>query len=187
MAAGIDPRRQPIPVLPAAHYHMGGVGADASGATSLPGLFAAGECAATGVHGANRLASNSLLEAAVFGHRAGEAAREAADPGTRPLPARQPRDLSSADLGELRRRMARDAGVVRDAAGLEGLIGWLDDLDAAPGAPLPLVAARLVARAALDRRESRGAHFRADHPATSASAVHTVTVLAGAPDHRQAA
>jgi L-aspartate oxidase len=187
MAAGIDPRRQPIPVLPAAHYHMGGVGADASGATSLPGLFAAGECAATGVHGANRLASNSLLEAAVFGHRAGEAAREASDPGTRPLPARPPRDLSAAHLGELRRRMARDAGVVRDAAGLQDLIGWLDDLDAAPGRALPLVAARLVAQAALARRESRGAHFRADHPATSALPVHTVTVLAAGPDHRRAA
>ena len=74
MAAGIDPRVQPIPIAPAAHYHMGGIVTDAEGRTSLAGLFAAGECASTGVHGANRLASNSLLEAAVFGARAGRAA-----------------------------------------------------------------------------------------------------------------
>ena len=74
MAAGVDPRVQPIPIAPAAHYHMGGIATDAEGRTSLAGLFAAGECASTGVHGANRLASNSLLEAAVFGARAGAAA-----------------------------------------------------------------------------------------------------------------
>src|SRR5580704_885484 len=81
MASGLDPRRQPIPVAPAAHYHMGGVETDADGATTLAGLYAAGECASTGAHGANRLASNSLLEAAVFGRRAGLAAALAGDPG----------------------------------------------------------------------------------------------------------
>jgi L-aspartate oxidase len=177
MAAGIDPRVTPIPVLPATHYHMGGVATDVWGATSLPGLFAAGECAAVGVHGANRLASNSLLEAAVFGHRAGVAARDAADPRTRPLAATEPAELPAADLATLRHNMSRDAGVVRDAAGLRRLIGWLSEMDAAHGRALPLVAARLVAEAALDRRESRGGHFRADYPATLAQAAHTMRIL----------
>ena len=96
MAGGVDPRVQPIPVAPAAHYHMGGVAADADGATSLPGLFAVGECASIGVHGANRLASNSLLEAAVFGPRVGAAARDFPDPGTSPRPAQPSPDLPGA-------------------------------------------------------------------------------------------
>src|SRR5690606_23778596 len=87
MSGAVDPRVQPIPVAPACHYHMGGVATDADGATSLPGLFAAGEVASTGVHGANRLASNSLLEAAVFGARAGRAAAAFRDPASAPLPA----------------------------------------------------------------------------------------------------
>jgi L-aspartate oxidase len=184
--AGLDPRRQPIPVLPAAHYHMGGVGSDAWGATSLPGLFAAGECAANGVHGANRLASNSLLEAAVFGRRAGLAAREAIDPGTPPLPSASPRTLPAAVLVALRQRMARNAGVVRDAAGLGDLTDWLGEMDGAHGPALPLITARLVAEAAQARRESRGAHFRADYPEAGAVAVHTHRVLAG-PAHRRRA
>src|SRR5690606_25813407 len=85
MRAGLDPRRAPIPVDAAAHYHMGGIAADADGRTSLPGLFAVGECAAAGVHGANRLASNSLLEAAAFGRRAGRAAAEETTRTTGPL------------------------------------------------------------------------------------------------------
>ncbi|MGA0599748.1 L-aspartate oxidase [Caulobacter sp. KR2-114] len=173
MAAGLDPRRQPIPVAAAAHYHMGGVGTDADGRASLPGLFAAGECASTGVHGANRLASNSLLEAAVFGTRAGAAARDEAAPATAPLRAWAAPDLPPAALAALRAGMSRDCGVVRDAAGLGNLIGWLDALDAAHGRALPLVAARLVAEAALARRESRGGHFRADFPQTDAEGRHT--------------
>jgi L-aspartate oxidase len=186
-AGGIDPRVQPIPILPAAHYHMGGVATNASGATSLPGLFAAGECAATGVHGANRLASNSLLEAAVFGRRAGAAAREAVGAATAPPRAGVPDALPAPALQALRRRMAAEAGVVRDAAGLGRLIAWLGRMDAAHGVCLPLIAARLVAEAALARRESRGAHFRADFPATGAQAAHTVRTLETAPGGRRRA
>jgi L-aspartate oxidase len=174
---GIDPRVQPIPVLPAAHYHMGGVATDLLGATSLHGLWAAGECASVGVHGANRLASNSLLEAAVFGHRAGTAAREAAWLSTRPLSPPLPPDLAPDQLASLREHMSRDAGVARDAAGLTRLIEWLSRLDAAHGAALPLIAARLVAEAALDRRESRGAHGRVDFPAADGTARHSARTL----------
>lgn len=164
MGGGIDPSAQPIPVAPACHYHMGGIATDAHGRTSLPGLFAAGECASTGVHGANRLASNSLLEAAVFGRRAGATARElaaATGPLVRP---RIPPELPASALAALRQAMSRDAGVVRDAAGLTRLIDQIAVLEAQHGRAAPLVAARLVAEAALARRESRGGHFRADYP-----------------------
>jgi L-aspartate oxidase len=162
LAGGIDPRAQPIPVAPACHYHMGGVVTDAEGATTLAGLYAAGECASTGVHGANRLASNSLLEAAVFGTRAGRAAAAEADPAT-PIPHVQPApDLPGEALQGLRRAMSRDAGVVRDATGLNRLSTEIDALEAAHGPAPALIAARLVATCALARSENRGAHFRAD-------------------------
>jgi L-aspartate oxidase len=179
MAAGLDPRREPIPVLPAAHYHMGGIATDLDGRTSLRGLLAVGECASTGVHGANRLASNSLLEAAVFGRRAGVAARESADEASRPASGQAAPDLPATVLAELRGRMSRDAGVVRDRAGLCGLLAWIDTQTAIHGPALALVSARLVAAAALDRRESRGAHCRADFPGLIEPAFHsTVTIRA---------
>jgi L-aspartate oxidase len=173
MAAGIDPRVQPIPIAPAAHYHMGGVAADAEGRTTLDGLFAAGECASTGVHGANRLASNSLLEAAAFGTTSGLAARDEAAPGTQPLAAEPAPDLPPAAMVELRTAMSRDAGVIRDAEGLGRLLETVHRLEAAHGHALPLLTARLVAQAALAREESRGGHYRSDFPRTSSMAVRS--------------
>jgi L-aspartate oxidase len=164
MAGGVDPRVEVIPVAPAAHYHMGGVAADAEGRTSLPGLFAVGECASIGVHGANRLASNSLLEAAVFGPLVGAAARDAVDPGTEPPSVEPAPDLPPEAMQALRRAMARDAGVERDAPGLNRLLLAIDALSAEHGPSLSLAAAALVAAGALERRESRGAHVRLDFP-----------------------
>ena len=162
LGGGVDPRTQPIPVAPACHYHMGGVVTDACGRTSLEGLFAAGECASTGVHGANRLASNSLLEAAVFGARAGRAAAAEADAGTPPLRAAVAPDLPPEALQRLRKLMSRHAGVVRDAQGLTTLLAEITAMEAAYGRSAPLVAARLIVACALARTESRGGHFRSD-------------------------
>lgn len=174
MRAGLDPREQPIPVAAAAHYHMGGIAADLDGRTTLPGLFAVGECAATGVHGANRLASNSLLEAAAFGRRAGRAAAAAADGQGRVLRAPPPPpDLQPRPLARLRLAMSELAGVIRTGPGLTNLIATLDQLDAGRVPALPSVAARLIAEAALARRESRGGHYRADFPEPAAEARHT--------------
>jgi L-aspartate oxidase len=178
-AAGLDPRAEPIPVAPAAHYHMGGVWTDAIGRTSLEGLYAVGECASTGVHGANRLASNSLLEAAVFGTRAGQAASRERDPGTAALAAEAAPDLPAGALLALRQAMSRDAGVVRDGAGLKRLLAQIDALGSRHGEALCLLAARLVARSALEREESRGAHFRIDYPGLASTARRTYTTLAG--------
>ncbi|HBI19473.1 MULTISPECIES: L-aspartate oxidase [unclassified Brevundimonas] len=177
MRAGLDPRLSPIPVMAACHYHMGGVAADADGRTTTPGLFAVGECAATGVHGGNRLASNSLLEAAAFGRRAGKAAAGETG-GGRPLAVQIASDLPEDGLAKLRGAMTAYAGVVRTAEGLATLIDLIDRLRAAHGPAASLLAARLIAQAALDRRESRGGHYRADHPETAVEAVHTRVRLA---------
>jgi L-aspartate oxidase len=148
---GFDPGTAPIPVAPAAHYTIGGIVTDLHGRTEVRGLYAAGECACTGVHGANRLASNSLLECLVFGRRAALAALN--DQAFR---SGEPKQVTTCYLPpvtpELRRTMWREAGLVRDGAGLERLREEHHLL------------ARLVGQSALFRVESRGAHFRADHP-----------------------
>jgi L-aspartate oxidase len=147
---GFDPAASPIPVAPAAHYTVGGIVTDLDGRTDVPGLFAAGECACTGVHGANRLASNSLLECLVFGRRAVLAALE--EPHA-PVGAERVTTCCLPRVTRtLRREMWHEAGLVRDGAGLERLQSE------------PHLLARLVVESALFRAESRGAHFRADHP-----------------------
>ncbi len=175
--AGIDPRVEPIPIAPAAHYHMGGVLTDAHGRASLPGLWACGETAATGVHGANRLASNSLLECLVFGRRTADSIKRAAAtplpvgaPPT-PAPALCPTGRERARLQEI---MYAGAGLIRDDAGLrralarlEGLTLGGDDPRAAGELRNLKLVGEAVARAALARTESRGAHFRADFPKTN--------------------
>jgi L-aspartate oxidase len=155
--SGFDPARQPVPVSPAAHYTIGGVVTDLDGRTDIPGLFAAGESAATGVHGANRLASNSLLECLVFGRRSALAALDEPMLPVRPGDTFQPMPRSAFPAArvasdELRRQVWRDAGVIRDPAGLAHLAASPDPV------------ASLVARFALARTESRGVHFRTDAP-----------------------
>jgi L-aspartate oxidase len=153
---GFDPAHEPIPVSPAAHYTMGGIVTDLDARTDVPGLYAAGECACTGVHGANRLASNSLLECLVFGRRAALAALSGRASsghvrGTVPV-LELSREARENVTPALRRELWDEAGLVRDAAGLRRLVR----------SPHPL--ARLIAKSALARTESRGGHFRADFP-----------------------
>ena len=174
MRAGLDPRVSPMPVAAAAHYHMGGIVAGDEGRTAVPGLFAIGECAATGVHGANRLASNSLLEAGAFGRRAGRAAAREVQPPKRELrPVTPFTDLPGDALMELRAAMTLWCGVVRDETGLTTLLALIARLERAYPDAAVLVTARLIVEGALNRRESRGGHWRADYPATLPAAVHT--------------
>ncbi len=177
---GLDLATDPVPVSPAAHYVMGGVGTDIDGRTSVSGLMAAGEVACTGVHGANRLASNSLLEGLVFGARAAEAMLLPPRAATivRPRPrGRMPAASQATVIPEpeaVRELMWRDVGLVREATGLGRAVATLDGWrrallaagrDAGDATGALVTVAWLMARGALDRAESRGGHARADFPA----------------------
>jgi L-aspartate oxidase len=193
---GLDPRTAPMPVAPAAHYHMGGIQVNADGRTSLPGLWACGEVTATGAHGANRLASNSLLEALVFGARVADDLRRS----PRPAAAVRTAGLCAAPGFEngreapgdpeltaaVRRLMWENVGLMRDEDGLATACAELDRLavqhpHAAGEARNLLAVARLVAAAALARRESRGGHFRTDLPVPDPAWARHLTLTA-APD-----
>jgi L-aspartate oxidase len=185
-SAGIDPSRQPIPVAPAAHYHMGGIASDHRGRSSLKGLWSVGECAATGLHGANRLASNSLIEALVFGARVAQDVRDGGNESratlwaNTPVPViREPEPLPRA----LREAMSRGAGLERDRNGLKESLAVLAHAESKASDPAllnALAAARLIVAGALAREESIGAHYRSDHPDRSADPRRSFLRLADA-------
>jgi L-aspartate oxidase len=172
LAYGVDIAREPAPVHPAAHYAMGGVWSDLEGRSTLPGLYAAGEVASIGVHGANRLASNSLLEAVVFGLRAGRAMSSHAGEKIAGTPVRPPILVPHTTERAVRSLTWEHCGIVRDRAGLETAIETLSRAEWEPAKPtLAAVELRnihqvasLIAECALWREESRGAHYRTDFP-----------------------
>ncbi|MDM9625535.1 L-aspartate oxidase [Rhizobium sp. S152] len=180
--AGIDPARQVIPVCPAVHYHMGGIVTDLRGRSSLPGLWVVGEAASTGLHGANRLASNSLLEAAAMGLCAGhDLAGTTADP-VMPVPMK--RTVSPmADASIVRPFVSRHFGVLRNATSLRAAIaGLLPLAESEAAAANPACVGLLMAVSALLRTESRGAHARTDFPSKDATARRRIMTLAEALD-----
>jgi len=165
-AAGLEPEAEPVPVAPAAHYLIGGVVTDLEARSSLPGLFAVGEAACTGLHGANRLASNSLSECFVFGRRAAAAA--AAEPAI------------GGEIAEPDWRFQPPTEATRDSVWrLAGPRRTEAELEVLAGDPYPL--AHLIARSALERRESRGVHRRLDfeQPNPELDGVHIVVAAAG--------
>jgi L-aspartate oxidase len=191
-AAGIDPRVAAIPVTPAAHYHMGGIAVDAWGRSSRPGLWACGEVASTGVHGANRLASNSLLEALVFGARVAASAKASLVPApstaaSGPARRRAPDASLETVRAEARGIAWERIGLVRDGAGLAAASTRLAELHATlpPGAGETrsvVTVAWLIAAAAAHRRESRGAHYRTDAPVADPAWRARLLVRPGASD-----
>ena len=170
-AAGFDPLTQPLPIVTAAHFHMGGIATDAQGASSLTGLWACGEVASTGLHGANRLASNSLLEGLVFGQRIARDIRRAqfAPPQGMLDVARRPAEQRADDrIQSLRQLVGRSLGPLRTGpamgAALQQIESWRPETRAEDDRVV--IACQLLS-AALERRESRGAHQRADHTETA--------------------
>ncbi|MEO0977957.1 MAG: L-aspartate oxidase [Pseudomonadota bacterium] len=190
MEAGIDPEKDLVPVAPAEHYHMGGVLTDANGRTSLDGLWAAGEVASTGAHGANRLASNSLLEAVVFAARIAEDIQ-----GLMPTPRSafwntmddapglpSQRNVEEREaISTLRNALSRHVGVLRDAAGLKAAladIAGAESICVRQSIKNMMITGKIIAASALKRQESRGGHFRTDFPETDpAMAKRSYTTL----------
>lgn len=195
-SAGINPQTELMPVAPAAHYHMGGVAVDLDGRASLDGLWAVGEVSSTGVHGANRLASNSLLEAIVFGGRVAAALRdkEIAAPGAAEAPEDR-RDLIAkpapeAPMRKLRTAMSEGCALIRSEESLFRTLEVIDRLNAGEemtsGLKSTLVAAELIVQGALSREESRGSHYRKDFPQTDEEAFHTEICTAVSPEDMEA-
>lgn len=172
---GLDLAREPVPVSPASHYCMGGIRTDLWGRSTVPGLYAAGEVSCTGVHGANRLASNSLLEGLVFGARAGEAAAGDSDdpagsgptPGPESANGNRDNNISTAVKKRVKRLMWERVGILRDRDSLQRAIREFEQIsrsNLSNSSRNFVTLAMLVARAALWREESRGGHFRSDFP-----------------------
>ncbi|MDA9437202.1 L-aspartate oxidase [Bradyrhizobium sp. CCBAU 51627] len=188
MATGIDPATQVIPIAPAVHYHMGGIAVDARGRSSIDGLWAAGEVSSTGMHGANRLASNSLLEAVVYAARIAEDIAGHAIPSSACLSGALVTSRSGAPdvaaVKRLRSMMSANVGVIRERDGLVEVVRGLAEFEQTATSTVVrnmATAALLVAASAWSRRESRGAHCRADYPAEVPALAHrTMTTLAEA-------
>jgi L-aspartate oxidase len=203
---GLDIGRDRLPVAPCAHFMMGGVKTGLLGRTSIPGLYAAGEVACTGVHGANRLASNSLLEGLVFGARAGQAILQDAPDATASPAVGRPRTepgalaarvrsiapgMADAAVASLRQVMWDDVGLLREAAGLRRAIGAVLELESGLGERPPtraglearnmLYVGRLIAESALRREESRGSHYRSDFPRPEPGRGRHAIIAPGAP------
>ena len=163
LAGGIDPQRQPIPIRPAAHYHIGGIVTDANGRSSVKGLWACGEVASTGLHGANRLASNSLLEAASLGRAVAQDIVGVESSAAAPVKDHR-RNVSNDSVDMVRGIVSKNLGVLRDAAGIKQAIDQLRPLAATSDMAL---VGLMIAHAALQREETRGSQRRVDFPATS--------------------
>lgn len=174
--AELDPETDLLPVAPAAHYHMGGIRTDENGQTDVPGLYAVGECASTGVHGANRLASNSLLEAIVFGARLARSLEITKSEVAEVDAQSSDLDHRPADnLQSVRRAMAKRAGLLRSAEGLMTLASTLDGIEpTTAGEDMAVITAKGIAASALARKESRGAHQRTDFLETQKRARHSL-------------
>jgi len=198
-AVSLDPAKDPIPITPAAHYSIGGVTTDLHGRTSLRGLWAAGEVAATGVHGANRLASNSLLEGLVFGEhvarhlgdRRGEGPSFPGALWSLPIAPGEGREEAGEMLETIHATLWERVGILRTAEGLEDAVSTLESVaqraepigeKALPGpAANAALTARLITEAARARTESRGAHYRSDHPKPRPAWRHHLGLVRAAP------